>query len=46
MREGATDAELRAIIDTVWNTRDDRYSEIRNENTVGIKKAEMSYLGG
>jgi cyclic pyranopterin phosphate synthase len=46
LREGKTDAELRTIIDTVWNTRDDRYSEIRNENTAGLKKAEMSYLGG
>lgn len=46
VREGKTDAELVEMISQVWKRRDDRYSEIRNENTTGIKKAEMSYLGG
>jgi len=46
LRAGATDAELGLIVNGVWRRRDDRYSEIRNENTAGIKKAEMSYLGG
>ncbi|MEZ5993273.1 MAG: GTP 3',8-cyclase MoaA [Planctomycetota bacterium] len=46
IREGKSDAELVELITNVWKRRDDRYSEIRNENTTGIKKAEMSYLGG
>lgn len=46
LRAGKTDAELVELVGAVWKRRDDRYSEIRNENTVGIKKAEMSYLGG
>ena len=46
LREGKTDAELIELIATRWKARDDRYSEIRNQNTAGIKKAEMSYLGG
>ena len=46
MRAGQSDDELRAIIENIWKKREDRYSEIRNQNTSGIKKAEMSYLGG
>jgi cyclic pyranopterin phosphate synthase len=46
LREGKTDAELRALVEGVWKAREDRYSEIRNENTAGLPKAEMSYLGG
>ncbi|MCB9893261.1 MAG: GTP 3',8-cyclase MoaA [Planctomycetes bacterium] len=46
LREGKTDAELIELVSARWKARDDRYSEIRNQNTAGIKKAEMSYLGG
>ena len=46
LRAGASDAELRELIAGVWNQRDDRYSELRNQNTQGLPKAEMSYLGG
>ena len=46
LRDGKTDAELIELVTGVWQRRDDRYSEIRNQNTAGIKKAEMSYLGG
>jgi cyclic pyranopterin phosphate synthase len=35
------------IIDRVWSTRDDRYSEIRSSQTVSIgSRVEMSYIGG
>jgi cyclic pyranopterin phosphate synthase len=35
------------IIDRVWSTRDDRYSEIRSAQTVSIgSRVEMSYIGG
>ncbi|AJY76148.1 GTP 3',8-cyclase MoaA [Paenibacillus beijingensis] len=49
LRSGISDEELSAIIAAVWNNRDNRYSEIRNENTgEGGKKPkiEMSYIGG
>ncbi|MBZ0136785.1 MAG: GTP 3',8-cyclase MoaA [Planctomycetes bacterium] len=46
LRAGQSDDELRALIENIWRKRGDRYSEIRNQNTAGIKKAEMSYLGG
>jgi hypothetical protein len=35
------------IVDRVWSTRDDRYSEIRSSQTVSIgSRVEMSYIGG
>jgi cyclic pyranopterin phosphate synthase len=35
------------LIDRVWSTRDDRYSEIRSAQTVTIgSRVEMSYIGG
>ncbi|GIT58311.1 MAG: hypothetical protein Ct9H300mP19_02590 [Dehalococcoidia bacterium] len=33
MRSGATDAELAAIINKVWTGRNDRYSELRSNDT-------------
>jgi cyclic pyranopterin phosphate synthase len=46
MRDGITDAELSAEIGRVWQTRKDRYSEIRSSLTKGLPKVEMSYIGG
>jgi cyclic pyranopterin phosphate synthase len=46
LREGKTDDELAELVTGIWQRRDDRYSEIRNHNTKGLPKAEMSYLGG
>lgn len=46
LREGADDAELKALVTEVWSGRADRYSEIRSEATVGLPKVEMSYIGG
>lgn len=35
------------VIDRVWSSRDDRYSEIRSSQTVTIgSRVEMSYIGG
>ncbi len=46
LRGGAADAEiLRTLVD-VWSARADRYSEIRSEATAGLRKIEMSYIGG
>jgi GTP 3',8-cyclase len=46
VRGGATDDELFNEIGQIWRVRDDRYSEIRSENTLDLPKVEMSYIGG
>ena len=46
LRQGKSDAEIRAAIAAVWGARDDRYSEIRTAATARASKIEMSYIGG
>jgi cyclic pyranopterin phosphate synthase len=48
LRKGAGDEALRREIAAVWQSRDDRYSEIRTAATAlpAAKKIEMSYIGG
>jgi cyclic pyranopterin phosphate synthase len=46
LRGGASDAEISGAIARVWRVRDDRYSEIRSSETVGLPKVEMSFIGG
>jgi len=46
LRSGMPDAGLAALIRARWARRDDRYSELRTGATAGLKKPEMSYLGG
>ncbi|HEY5896426.1 MAG TPA: GTP 3',8-cyclase MoaA [Burkholderiales bacterium] len=46
LRAGASDDEIRNEIAAVWQRRDDRYSEIRTEETARLRKVEMSYIGG
>ena len=46
VRGGATDAELRDAVASVWRVRDDRYSELRSDHTADLPKVEMSYIGG
>ncbi|MDP1537876.1 MAG: GTP 3',8-cyclase MoaA [Burkholderiales bacterium] len=46
LRGGASDDAILAKIGKVWTQREDRYSEIRGEQTVPLKKIEMSYIGG
>ena len=46
LRGGASDEELYTAISRVWSKRADRYSEIRSEKTIPLKKIEMSYIGG
>lgn len=46
LREGASDEEISQRIAQVWGKRDDRYSEIRSENTIDLPKVEMSHIGG
>jgi GTP 3',8-cyclase len=46
LREGASDAELGAVIDGIWGGRADRYSELRSAETPASPRVEMSYIGG
>jgi GTP 3',8-cyclase len=46
LRSGAPDGEIAAAVQAVWQARTDRYSEQRSAATVGMKKIEMSYIGG
>lgn len=46
LRAGADDATLDAAITALWQTRTDRYSQLRMAATPGLKKIEMSYIGG
>ena len=46
VRSGASDEALRAEIGRVWAARADRYSELRSDRTAGLRRVEMSYIGG
>ena len=44
--EGATEAQIRDYIRSVWLNRGDRYSEIRTDATASSDKVEMYHIGG
>jgi len=46
IRGRASDADISAAIAKVWRARTDRYSELRTDETVKLRKVEMSYIGG
>ncbi|MDI6750781.1 MAG: GTP 3',8-cyclase MoaA [Rhodocyclaceae bacterium] len=46
LRSGADDAALDAAIESIWQQRSDRYSQLRMAATPNLKKIEMSYIGG
>ena len=46
LRSGASDEDIADHLRAVWEVRDDRYSEQRSENTAGLRRVEMSYIGG
>ncbi|MFD2370268.1 GTP 3',8-cyclase MoaA [Brevibacillus sp. GCM10020057] len=49
LRDGQSDEEIRELIRTIWEKRDDRYSEVRGNATPDLKqraKVEMSHIGG
>lgn len=46
LRDGNSDANLTKELQGIWKRRDDRYSEIRSQQTKKLKKVEMSYIGG
>lgn len=45
LRMNATDEEIENAIKSIWQSRDDRYSEIRGTQEKS-EKVEMSYIGG
>ena len=46
LRSDVDDAGLAGAISHLWSARADRYSEIRSGRTAGLRKIEMSYIGG
>lgn len=46
LRTDATELQLAAAIADIWTQRDDRYSVLRSSQTAGLRKIEMSYIGG
>ncbi len=46
LRGGAEDTRISTAIGQIWRAREDRYSELRTEATAGLRKIEMSYIGG
>ncbi|WP_275980393.1 GTP 3',8-cyclase MoaA [Halalkalibacter alkaliphilus] len=47
IRTGVSDREIESRITEIWQSRTDKYSEDRTEETVkNRKKIEMSYIGG
>ncbi len=46
IRSGKSDEQIASAIGLIWNQREDRYSEIRTEETARSQKVEMSYIGG
>ena len=46
LRSGIEDDELVRRIAAHWRRRGDRYSELRSARTEGLRRIEMSYIGG
>ena len=46
LRGGCDDLQLAGAIAHLWGRRADRYSEIRSSETAGLRRVEMSYIGG
>jgi cyclic pyranopterin phosphate synthase len=46
LRAGLGEHELGELVRGVWSARQDRYSELRSEQTRGRDRIEMSYIGG
>lgn len=46
LRGGQSDADIAELVQSIWLAREDRYSELRSERTRGLRRIEMSYIGG
>ncbi|MBN9427747.1 MAG: GTP 3',8-cyclase MoaA [Burkholderiales bacterium] len=46
LRGGYDDEQIAAALGALWSVRSDRYSELRSADTRGLRRIEMSYIGG
>ena len=46
LRGGADDETIATRLRSIWTARRDRYSELRSAATPGVRKVEMSHIGG
>ena len=46
IHNGANGEALSEAVAAIWSRRDDRYSEVRSEETSALPRVEMSYIGG
>jgi cyclic pyranopterin phosphate synthase len=46
LRDGSSDERITSEIRELWQNRSDAYSEQRSERTRGLKRVEMSFIGG
>lgn len=46
VRGESTDEDIERAITGIWESRHDRYSELRTAETAQLPKVEMSYIGG
>jgi cyclic pyranopterin phosphate synthase len=47
LRGGADDLQIAAVLGAIWGRREDRYSELRGQQTAAARRrVEMSYIGG
>jgi len=46
LRDGASDEDVRAILEHVWGARTDRYSQLRTAATSHLPRVEMFAIGG
>ena len=46
IHNGVDGDALSEAIAAIWSRRDDRYSEVRSEETSALPRVEMSYIGG
>lgn len=46
LRSDAPDETVRQILETLWQGREDRYSELRGGVPLPMPRVEMSYIGG
>jgi cyclic pyranopterin phosphate synthase len=46
LRNGSSDDEITSAVAALWTERTDRYSDLRSEQTAGLHKIEMSFIGG
>ena len=46
LRAGASDQDLRALIENRWKRRDDHYSEQRSQGNAARSRVEMFHIGG